>query len=68
LLKIAEIGQQGVEQKLEPGMLYVAGKRLFIGTASDSVEIMKIIPAGKKEMSASDWINGARLTDGEVFE
>ena len=68
LLKITEIGQQGAEQKLEPGMLYVAGKRLFIGTASDSVEITKIIPAGKKEMTASDWINGARLTDGEVFE
>jgi methionyl-tRNA formyltransferase len=68
LLKITEIGQHGGEQKLEPGVLCAAGKRLFIGTASDSVEIMKIIPAGKKEMPASDWINGARLTDGEVFE
>jgi methionyl-tRNA formyltransferase len=68
LLKITEIGHQGAEQKLEPGELCVAGKRLFIGTASDSVEIMKIIPAGKKEMTASDWLNGARLTDGEVFE
>ena len=68
LLKITEIGQQSGEPKLEPGELCVAGKRLFIGTASDSVEIMKIIPAGKKEMTASDWINGARLTDGEVFE
>jgi methionyl-tRNA formyltransferase len=68
LLKITEIGHQGAEQKLEPGELCVAGKRLFIGTASDSVEIMKIIPAGKKVMTASDWINGARLTDGEVFE
>lgn len=68
LLKITEIGQHGGEQKLEPGVLCAAGKRLFIGTASASVEIMKIIPAGKKEMPASDWINGARLTDGEVFE
>jgi methionyl-tRNA formyltransferase len=68
LLKITEIGQHGGEQKLEPGVLCAAGKRLFIGTASYSVEIMKIIPAGKKEMPASDWINGARLTDGEVFE
>jgi methionyl-tRNA formyltransferase len=68
LLKITEIGQHGGEQKLEPGVLCAAGKRLFIGTASYSVEIMKIISAGKKEMPASDWINGARLTDGEVFE
>lgn len=68
LLKITEIGQQGGEQKLEPGGFCVAGKRLFIGTASDSVEIMKIIPSGKKEMTVSEWINGARLTDGEVFE
>jgi len=68
LLKITEMLHGGGNQKLEPGALCVVGKRLFIGTSSDSVEIMKIIPSGKKEMAASDWINGARLTDGEFFE
>jgi methionyl-tRNA formyltransferase len=44
------------------------GKRLFIGTATSSVEVIRVIPAGKKEMKASDWINGARLSEGEIFE
>jgi methionyl-tRNA formyltransferase len=68
ILKITEAVEEITEQKLEPGVIRVAGKRLFIGTANNSVEIVKVIPAGKKEMMAADWINGARLIDGEVFE
>ena len=67
-LKITGASEEITEQKLELGALRVAGKRLFIGTATNSVEIMKVIPAGKKEMTASEWINGARLSEGENFE
>jgi len=31
------------------------------------LEILRVIPAGKKEMDAIDWARGARLMGGEVF-
>jgi methionyl-tRNA formyltransferase len=68
VLKITEAAEEITENKLEPGALWVAGKKVFVGTASNSVEIIKIVPAGKKEMNVADWINGARLIDGEIFE
>jgi hypothetical protein len=27
-----------------------------------------VVASGKQEMSAKDWINGARLNAGDVFE
>lgn len=68
LLKITQAVEAIIEEKLRPGMLWVADKKLYVGTASSAVEILKIVPAGKREMKAADWINGARLVDGEVFE
>jgi methionyl-tRNA formyltransferase len=56
------------EKKLMPGELLILGKKMFIGTASNSIEIFRIVPAGKKEMNIADWINGARLIEGETFE
>ena len=67
ILNIAEAIQNSTDQKLQPGALAVVDKKLFVGTATESIEIRRIVPAGKKEMSASDWINGARLVEGEVF-
>ena len=67
ILKITEATQNSTDQKLQPGALAVVEKKLFVGTATESIEIRRIVPAGKKEMSASAWINGARLVEGEVF-
>ena len=67
-LKITCAIEEVAELKLDPGKLSVVGNRLLIGTATNSVEVIRIIPAGKKEMNASDWINGARLSEGEIFE
>jgi len=67
ILKITEATHNSTDQKLQPGALAVVEKKLFVGTATESIEIRRIVPAGKKEMSASDWINGARLVEGEVF-
>ena len=67
ILNIAEAIQNSTDQKLQPGALAVVDKKLFVGTATESIEIRRIVPAGKKDMSASDWINGARLVEGEFF-
>jgi len=50
-----------------PGEVVVVDKKVFVATGSGSLEILRVIPAGKKEMDAIDWAHGARLMGGEVF-
>jgi len=67
-LKITMAVESIIEKKLMPGELLILGKKMFIGTGSNPIEIFRIVPAGKKEMNIADWINGARLIEGETFE
>lgn len=46
------------EAPLEAGRLESRGRRLLLGTASSPVELVRVQPAGKKEMSAADWWRG----------
>ena len=50
-----------------PGQILVIDKSVFVSTGSGAIELLKVIPAGKKEMDAIDWARGARLTGGEIF-
>jgi methionyl-tRNA formyltransferase len=50
-----------------PGQISVIDKSVFVSTGSGSLELLRVIPAGKKEMDAIDWARGARLTGGEIF-
>lgn len=50
-----------------PGQVVVADKSVFVSTGSGAIELLRVIPAGKKEMDAIDWARGARLTGGEIF-
>lgn len=54
--------------KLAEGVIGVDAKRVLVGCAEDSaIELLTVIPSGKKEMSAIEWARGARLTGGEHF-
>lgn len=55
------------EETLQPGLLKVVNKELFVGTSSNAVSIDFLTPAGKSRMDAKSWLNGARLGDGELF-
>ncbi|WP_082486202.1 methionyl-tRNA formyltransferase [Frigoribacterium sp. Leaf186] len=46
------------ESPLEAGRLESRGRRLLLGTASSPVELVRVQPAGKREMSAADWWRG----------
>jgi methionyl-tRNA formyltransferase len=51
----------------------VAGKvislnPLLVGTGSGSLEIIRVKPENKREMSSSDWLRGARITLPCAFE
>jgi len=50
-----------------PGQIAVIDKSVFVSTGSGSLELLRVIPSGKKEMDAIDWARGARLTGGEIF-
>ena len=51
-----------------PGQIEVIDKSVLVSTGSGSLELLRVIPAGKKEMDAIDWARGARLTGGEIFD
>jgi len=41
---------------------------LLVGTSSGSLEIIRVKPENKREMSSSDWLRGARITLPCAFE
>ena len=50
-----------------PGQVSVIDKSVVVSTGSGTLELLRVIPSGKKEMDAIDWVRGARLTGGEIF-
>lgn len=44
----------------KPGEIYFTKKRLFVKTLDNWIEIIKVIPEGKKEMDIPSFINGYR--------
>ena len=67
-LRLKIISCQPLSQTLAapPGTLEIVEKRkLLVATASGSLELLKIQPATKKVMEASDFINGYQLQTGE---
>jgi len=56
-------------QVARPAEIKVVGPKVFVGSGNNtSIELLTVIPAGKKEMSAADWARGARLNGGESFD
>jgi methionyl-tRNA formyltransferase len=68
ILKISEIRPVSNELDLKPGVISINNKKLFVGTSDSVLEVIKLTPSGKGEMLASDWINGARVEPGDIFE
>lgn len=53
---------------LAPGELRKVDGKLLIGTATEAIVVGSLTPSGKPTVSASAWLNGARLVDGEICE
>lgn len=67
-LKIGEVGSTSTSISLKPGEIHIDGKKLFVGTFDIPIEVLSVTPAGKKEMPTADWLNGARIANGDLFE
>ena len=40
----------------------------LVGTGDGVLQLIKVLPAGKKEMVAKEWLNGFKPKPGEIFE
>jgi len=56
------------EQVRAVGGISFANGSVIVGTSTSAVELLEVTPAGKKNMTASAWANGARFTAGETIE
>ena len=51
-----------------PGEVFVVDQKVIVSCGnSTSLELLKVTPSGKREMSAIDWSHGARLEQGACF-
>ena len=39
-----------------------------VGTGRGSITLLRVTPAGKRSMTAREWINGFKPKDGECFD
>lgn len=50
-----------------PGEVTEAGKKLVIACGEGSIELLSLIPEGKKQMNAGDFVRGRNVAVGDVF-
>jgi methionyl-tRNA formyltransferase len=51
---------------ISPGEVVVRENKVVVGCGkSSTIELLTVVPAGKREMSAIEWARGARLAGGE---
>lgn len=66
-VSMSSIPQEPIEiPALAVGEIFADKKRVLVGTLDGNIELVKVIPQGKSEMSATDWARGARLVQGEI--
>ena len=58
-------GAELSDAKLAPGELTASG---LVGTSDRAIALLQVTPAGKRTMSARDWLNGFKAQPGERFE
>ena len=64
-MKVAPVTVTEGREHLEPGVLEVTKKAVFVGTATDPVQLGEVKAFGKKQMPAADWARGVRVESDE---
>jgi methionyl-tRNA formyltransferase len=59
-LDVTITAAQVVERQLKPGQVLVDNKQLLVGTDQNSLAIMRLTPAGKKDMDVAAFLAGNR--------
>jgi methionyl-tRNA formyltransferase len=66
-IKIGPVSIADGHEPLEAGVLEVTKNAVFVGTATDPVQLGEVKAFGKKQMQAADWARGVRVASGERF-
>jgi methionyl-tRNA formyltransferase len=66
-IKIGPVQLRNDRDRLEPGVLEVTKSAVYVGTATDPVQLGDVKAFGKKQMSAADWARGVRIASGAAF-
>ena len=66
LLKI--LSSEPVEGSGRPGeVISLSGGRITVACGEGAVALLSVLPEGKKKMSAADFINGRRISVGDIL-
>lgn len=67
-LRLDRVRPFPVDHQLAPGSVSTDNGNVVVGCADASALIIEeVTPAGKRNMSAKNWANGARIVNGESF-
>ncbi|HSE54691.1 MAG TPA: methionyl-tRNA formyltransferase [Nocardioidaceae bacterium] len=66
-VKVGPVTLTEGRDRLEPGVMEVTKQAVFVGTATDPVQLGEVKAFGKKQMQAADWARGVRLSSGETL-
>ena len=62
--KVGAVTVVAGRERLAPGALEVTKNAVFVGTATDPVELGEVKAHGRKQMRAADWARGISVPDG----
>lgn len=63
----ADIEDSRTPQALSAGELKIGKNNVWVGTATEALELLEVKAQGKKAMRAADWARGARLPESAVL-
>lgn len=59
--------QTSTSYELPVASLAIIESSVLVGAGDGCIELLSVIPAGKKEMTAAEWARGARISGGELL-
>jgi len=66
-MKLGPVTLTEGRDRLAPGELAVTKTAVYVGTATDPVQLGEVKAFGKKQMQAADWARGVRIASGETL-
>lgn len=67
-VKVLETGRNSIHANLRPGELTLIDKKAFAGCGDgETIELLKVQPAGKRPMNAADYLRGLRIGDNTII-
>lgn len=66
-IKINSLVKVSLPYKIKPAEIVVEGERLFVGVSDGAIEILRLTPAGRSQMSAAEFIRGLPSRVGLYF-